>query len=339
VADSAPPHATLVETSIEAAWREAPRRGRHRQACHPTHVSRSFTTHLLASAARDRTPAHTLRQQAIAHRQGLALSVMSAWTGAHLNLGRPSVKGNLVDPRCRLAMSRFLKATALWRTRMSALAACVFAAAASVLVGCAQTDAFVPLNRAALRASKPESLLVRNWPSPPFDGAAVKFILPLDIYLLSVAIAGTMGSVDGKGIHDPAVPIRREIAEALAKRFSIKVVDHKDVNIRGRSTSGHPEGHARPADLVLDIRTTDWGIVSTRIRHYAAKYGGTLTLTDQRTGDILARATCDGRPVDDPDNPTFDELKAGGASRAKAMIRQAGEYCFQDYRKRVLGLY
>jgi hypothetical protein len=211
----------------------------------------------------------------------------------------------------------------------------LLAAAAPVLFGCAPTETFIPLNRAALRVSQPQTLLVRKWPPPPFDGAAVKVALPLD-YLISAAIAGTVSSVDGEGMRDPAMLMRMDIGLAMKKRFSVEVID-QDVNMDDRDA--RPNAGARPADLMLDIRTTDWGIVPTRIRHYTAKYEGTLTLTDLRTGKILARADCGGRPVDTADNPTFDELKEGGASRAKAMVKQAGEYCFLDYRKRVLGLY
>jgi hypothetical protein len=214
----------------------------------------------------------------------------------------------------------------------------VLAAAVPLLLGCAQGEAFQPLNRPALRASKPQTLLIRNWPPPRFDGSAVKMILPLDAFLIQAAMAGSMGSVDREGIHDPATTMRIDIGKAMAKRFSIEVVDSANGETTAPAGNWHAEGDRLAADLVLDIRTTDWGVVPTRFRHYGAKYTGTLTLTDLRSGKILARSNCDGYPVDNPENPTFDELQTAGPHRLKAMIRTAAEYCYQDYRKRVLGL-
>lgn len=215
----------------------------------------------------------------------------------------------------------------------------------ALLSGCADTSGFLPLNRAALRASGPKTLLVRGWRPAPFDGAAVKFMLPLSMYLLSAAMTGTMDSLGEEGIADPAIRMRLELSQALVKRFSVKVVAQRSqvkvVPPRPQVDDSDPAGHpiTDRADLLLDIRTTDWGIVPTRLRHYAAKYEGTLVLTDLRTGEILARAECGGRPLDNSANPTFERLKAGGASLAKEMIAEAGDVCFQVFRKEVLGLF
>ena len=46
--------------------------------------------------------------------------------------------------------------------------------AKTLLVGCAHSDEFQSLNRTALRASGPKTPLVRNWPTPPFDGKSVR---------------------------------------------------------------------------------------------------------------------------------------------------------------------
>ena len=124
----------------------------------------------------------------------------------------------------------------------------------------------------------------------------------------------------------------------MAKRFSIELVESPNVRTGGQHTNAHAQGGRPSADLMLDIRTTYWGIVPTRMRHYAVKYTGQIALTDLRTGKLLANASCTGDPADDPDNPTIDELKKASPGRLKAMVRIASEYCFQDYRKRVLGL-
>jgi hypothetical protein len=198
----------------------------------------------------------------------------------------------------------------------------LLAAIAPLSLSCVHAKAFMPLNRTALRASNPQSIRVPSAPPAEFDGDAIKNAFAWG-GLFGLALSAAVGGVTNEGISDPAMSIRFEIASAMANRFAMQIVPEDD-----------PE-----ADLRLDIRTTDWGIVSTHIDHYGAKYSGVLVLTDLRTNEVLARSICSGDPIDEPDNPTLEELKEGGSARLKQMLRAAARYCLEDFRKRTLGLY
>jgi hypothetical protein len=187
--------------------------------------------------------------------------------------------------------------------------------------GCVHARDFIPLNRAALRASKPTRIKVTNPPPANFDGEAFKNSFLLG-GLIGMGLSQAIG-VSGDGINDPALKIRFELVLALARRFDLQVVE-----------AGAPDTH-----LVLDVRTLDWGIVPTRFEHYGAKYSGILRLLDLRTNQVLAQSTCSGTPIDEPDNPTLEAMEHGGAALLKAMLTEAARYCLEDFRKRTLGLY
>jgi len=112
--------------------------------------------------------------------------------------------------------------------------------------------------------------------------------------------------------------IRVAVVEALAKRFSLDVVE-----------KGSP-------DLVLEIETTYWGVVYTGGQYkrgtFVLYYDGSLRLTDKRTNKVLAEGNCVSHPVNGsesyPHGEAFSEV-----------IASAVEYCTDDYRHRLLGLF
>lgn len=150
--------------------------------------------------------------------------------------------------------------------------------------------------------------------------------------------------------------MRTELAGAFGKRFSLEIITAKPKpppprQFTANTYSGNPlprpqaETFDEPSknggptpDLALDVRTTKWGIVGTRWGHYAIDYAATLTLTDLRSGKVLAEGICDGAPLDDPKNPTLDELTQAGPEKLRAMVNDAGTFCYEDFRQRVLGL-
>jgi len=61
--------------------------------------------------------------------------------------------------------------------------------------------------------------------------------------------------------------------------------------------------------------------------------------TDRWTHQIIAEGECTSLPVDAPDAPTFDEMQANQGALLRASLAATAEYCIDDYRKRILGLY
>ena len=202
-----------------------------------------------------------------------------------------------------------------------------FVLAGIVLLAAGCGPSFVPLNRTALRASSPRNISAPRLRPSEFDGRAFQgsvALVPLVgvVGALAADVVARETGVSDPRINDPAMMIRFELASALARRFSMEIVSERSLN----------------SDLELNIQTTRWGIVPTRSGYYGAVYEATLKLTDWRTKTVLAEASCGGEPIDDPDNPTLDQLKRTGAGRLKQMIRAAAQFCLDDFRTRVLGL-
>jgi hypothetical protein len=201
------------------------------------------------------------------------------------------------------------------------------------------------LNRPALRATNPRTLAVARSPTPRFvaktySGAVTEGLFGLGGLAVAESTFRTNGQAitNGGATYDPAVAISERLAEGLAKRFSLRVLP-VDGSLTQATTPRELAARYRDADLVLDVRTSNWGFHPTAVEHYGATYDGTLRLIDARTGSVLAEGLCSQHPVPTSDGPTYDELLANDAALLKRMLGSIAESCSDDYRKRILGLY
>jgi hypothetical protein len=228
----------------------------------------------------------------------------------------------------------------------------VLSGVARIVVGCLLAGGcggpqFQPLNRATLRASQPRSIVAANIPVQPFtvDGqvSAAALFLPAAMIVASVVEMNRAGAAEGwlrrrRPIADPALTIRERLLEGMAKRFSLQVV-----NSGGYQTSDTEPGklvaHYPGVDLILDVRTSDWGVRSFGVGNYGVSYDGTLTLVDARSGQLLARGSCSSHPVTLSDGASLRKLTADDAALLHEQIAAITDGCVEDYRKRLLGLY
>jgi hypothetical protein len=224
--------------------------------------------------------------------------------------------------------------------------------AAALLGGCGSSG-FQPLNRTALRASGPHTVAVAEPESPRLavqgtTGAApyLAALGGLGGLLVAAAIdanSATKASMTTP-LTDPAVRMRAKLAVALAKRFALKIVTRDTFVTRAHQPYELVRDYPG-ADLVLDIRTAQWGITRvtlgnpTNADHFAGMYSGTLRLVDARSKTVIAEATCESVPVDSQDMFTFDDLLKNDGAQLRNEITSAADYCIDDYTKRVLGLY
>jgi hypothetical protein len=201
-----------------------------------------------------------------------------------------------------------------------------------------------PLNRAALRATHPRTIVAALGPTPAFRGKTSSA-------QGGVAMLGLLGLLVGEGfaqaegrkleashLYDPADAITAAIMKRMATRFSLQTIDGGNAVDLDSSAGELSRKYAR-SDLVLDVRTADWGFAPTRLGHYAIFYEGTLRLVDTRNQTILAEGACNYHPVDDEDAPTYDQLTAGNAAIIKSQFRALVSFCIDDYRTRILGLF
>lgn len=263
------------------------------------------------------------------------------------------------------------------RGRQLSIAMAMRVGVASLAAACASTPPSPgPLNRAALRASQPRSIVATNPPPAPFEGeTSLGNALPLVLGPVGWALRADQANAEGdemkhKQVYDPAAVMRRELVQGLSKRFSLQIVEAEEIKPRvvpvsvpppvprdpeangeqqvsppPRPTTDQPMTIAEVArlhggvDLVLEIRTDQWGFAPVRLGHYGVTYRGTLRLIDTRTRTLVAEGNCVSLPVDSPDAPSYDELLANNAMLLKADLTSLEQFCTDDYRTRILGLY
>jgi hypothetical protein len=222
----------------------------------------------------------------------------------------------------------------------------------ALLVGGCAGESPHTLNRAALRATKPRTLVVLKSPTPqlvawtPGQGVLIALFGPAGWGLAEATSRASGTSLTKRAeLDDPTVAIASRLALALAKRFSLET-SYKDGVIRdgyGAPLELTPERLAEAfpgSDLVLDVRTTDWGFHPTSMGdRYGATYDGTVRLVDTRTRAVLAEGICVFHPLDGSDGPTRDQLLAKNADVLKQQLTSITDFCADDYRTRILGLY
>lgn len=207
-------------------------------------------------------------------------------------------------------------------------------------LGCARPGP-LPLNPASLRASQPRTILASLPPIPPFGTSGPKRARGL----LSFAVSsGSESSTDergrtvrSKGVGDPAEAISSALMAALVQRFGLKTLGKGKLQTQGTSAEDLSRQYQR-ADLVLDVRTSQWGIKPTSATRYAVFYEGSLRLVDTKRKAILAEGRCTVRPVKRPDDPSFDALIWDEAAILKQKLSGVIQSCVEEYRTRVLGL-
>lgn len=213
-----------------------------------------------------------------------------------------------------------------------------------------------PLDLAALRASQPRTIVVAQARSPPLkaEGPAMEGLMGVSWFvagLPGIAAASSYGETINRRrarfmkqceIDDPIAQIREDLAEALAERLSIEVLD------RERETKAtdpvdvikdHPG-----ADLILDVRTSKWGIDRVEAEsargevHFAALYEGSFRLIDARKSAVVAETTCVMRFKYGDGAPTLNELFEDDCARLKKGLTVSAHTCAKRYRTRALGI-
>jgi hypothetical protein len=143
--------------------------------------------------------------------------------------------------------------------------------------------------------------------------------------------------VQSLGVRDPADVMAVVLMGALLKRFALQTPDAGKAQTRGTSAEELSDEYQH-ADVVLDVRTTRWGVSPTSATRYAIFYEGSLKLIDTRRRAIIAEGTCAVRPDHQPDDPSYDALMWNDATILKEKLPNVIQACVDHYRTRVLGL-
>ena len=195
----------------------------------------------------------------------------------------------------------------------------------------------VPLNSAALLGSGPRTIVVLT-PTPPAFTAHVSGV---------TFSGGTFGAVgrDRYGVPlaqedsivDPATTIGVELADALSLKFRLEQVTSADISPRAPRGAQLATASER-ADLVLEVRTSEWGFKGGRLNGYQVVYQGALRLVDGRSGKVIALAVC-ALPRSMPPAAIPEDLFANGSAFLKDRLQAAAQFCADDFRTKVVNVY
>jgi fermentation-respiration switch protein FrsA (DUF1100 family) len=204
-----------------------------------------------------------------------------------------------------------------------------------LVAGC--SPGFLPLNRPALRMTNPRFIVAAKSSTPRFTVNTATVGLAFGIIGALIETSIDQARFHGHmGARDPAIFIRATLVAALAKRFSLEVLDVGPTAKVADDGDGQPDGPPKAPDLVLEITTNEWGLASAPTGGAGVAYEGTLRLRDMRTKKVLAEAVCSSRPVT---GESVGELAANNGAGLRDVVRGVAEFCADDYRHRVLGLY
>ena len=237
-------------------------------------------------------------------------------------------------------------------SRRGWLAALACVVGALVLAGCAKR---LPLDRAALLATQPRTLVVAQARSPRVDAAGLAKVGDPGLIFWTGGAGAVMLAARAQtanrrrvawmnscGVEDPAEEMRDAIADDFAKTLSLhllesdRITDAKDPEQLINDYGG--------ADLILDIRTSKWGIHQVNNKpspnglvRFAVGYEGTVRLIDARTRVVIAQGACEIQFTNGNDPPTLAELVADDCALLNKGLTLSAATCAKRHRA-ALGL-
>ena len=197
----------------------------------------------------------------------------------------------------------------------------------AVLCSCRQPR-FQPLDVGALAHAAPRTVSVAIAATPPFETSGSPKFVPFSVLggaVVTQAAGGAAPVKNGLERFDPAKVAKPFVLDGLTQRFRLTEV------ARGPAA----------ADLIVELKTVEWGLLATRDDRYWLSYVGTLRLLDGQTGIVLAEGTCaNPAPRSDTDQPPVALAWAfeGGALLQQELWKTANR-CADDYLSRVLRIH
>lgn len=144
--------------------------------------------------------------------------------------------------------------------------------------------------------------------------------------------------VQQNNLEDPAERIGSALSAALAAKFGART----NAPRTALSTDEAAETAKRASsDLVLDVRTINWGFVyfPTSWSKYRVMYTARTRLIDAKKGQVLAEAGCAAPLAENAESaPTYDELLAEGAARLKTELSRATDFCASEFASKMFAL-
>lgn len=146
--------------------------------------------------------------------------------------------------------------------------------------------------------------------------------------------------VQSAGIGDPAEVVGAELSTRLHQALATRPAPEVAPIRAERLDATELAAQARPADLVLALRTTDWRAqpLVAAPTLYQARVEVEAQLIDTETATVVARSRCAQAAPGGPEQaPTWDDLVAHSARRLKQALQAAETACAQELGQGLLG--
>lgn len=219
------------------------------------------------------------------------------------------------------------------------------AAGALALAGCVSVE-HIPMNASTADSLKGREISLSERPKPDFGAMTAGRMAGGALFgAIGGAVAGSAMVSTGNEIvqqnnlADPAEHIASSLSGALSAKFGAKLnaprtpLSTDEAAEAAKSASG--------SDLVLDVRTINWGFIyfPTSWSKYRVMYTARTRLIDAKKGQVLAEAGCAVPVADNADAaPTYEEMLADGAARLRKELAQAADHCAAEFASKMFSL-
>lgn len=204
------------------------------------------------------------------------------------------------------------------------------------MVGCVSVN-HIPMTPDAITSINNKEVVTGKREKPNFAAMTAGKAMFAMVGAAAMISAGNE-IVAKNNVQDPATYISEKLSTALSMKYGTKVsaktVSITDDDVQALSRK-NPE-----IDLILDIRTVNWSFVyfPTTWDKYRVIYSARLRLIDVKGGKVTAEGFCSRIPDQTPSSPTYEELLANDAKRLKRELREAADFCINDFKTKVLQL-
>ena len=201
--------------------------------------------------------------------------------------------------------------------------------------GCADTESIATswkgLSRKAgatiIATRHPRPAFASIWPSYPKAGVIESF---------SACYKYGNQLIEAGDIQDPAAAISGDLMAFLADR--IKVVPQPgELPVASGKAGESIAAAAGKADLVLDVRTTEWrcDYLDFKPTEYMVQYRVQFRLIDVKRRWIIAEGTFGWSTPDKASHPTYDELAANNGALLRQQLEEARKAATEAFKIRL----
>ena len=197
---------------------------------------------------------------------------------------------------------------------------------AALLVGCVHVDP-KPLAKDSISTLSGKRIDFTEYEKPSFSAMTAGKAMFGMLGGIAMISAGNQ-IVKENEIEDPSIRVSQTLTDRLVTKHGMQKAPHRSDLAQDDDLASLAKNRA-DVDFLLDVKTINWwfGYFPSNWTHYRVFYTTRMRLIDTGQQQVVAETLCVGRPVDETNPPTRDELLADNAKLLKALLEKAGDDC------------